>query len=349
MRPRAPHIRSASRAFEDAWRSSQATGEQCYRIAGQAIRLRFAGGALTPHVAPALAHLAVGPETETDLTIGVWESRSTRVAFPPPPRGTDGAARPGEIRLYSEGERCALYREDHQTLSLVDFPEKQAYFQASDLARIPQAENAFPLQTIFHHWFSHGGHQLVHAAAVGTRAGAVLLAGKGGSGKSTTALACLRAGLFYLADDYTLVSNEPFPMAHSLYCSAKLQPENLRRFPELRPLVRPAGSGDASKALLYLHEDFLAQLPPSLPIKAIVHPRVGEAAGSSWSRLSPAMALLALAPSTIFQLPGAGASAFDRLARLVGQVPSYRLDAGTDLNTIAPAIEHLLREASYGG
>jgi hypothetical protein len=46
------------------------------------------------------------------------------------------------------------------------------------------------------------------------------VAGKGGSGKSTTALACLDSPLVYASDHYCSLTNEPAPYVYSLYDSA---------------------------------------------------------------------------------------------------------------------------------
>ena len=76
----------------------------------------------------------------------------------------------------------------------------------------------FPIISMAHQFIRYftiglGKHkqQVVHAASVGTKDGAVLIVGKGGSGKSTSALACLNAGMYYLGDDYTLISNDSNP------------------------------------------------------------------------------------------------------------------------------------------
>ena len=54
------------------------------------------------------------------------------------------------------------------------------------------------------------------------------------------------------------------------------------------------------------------------------------------------MALAALAPSTIFQLPRAGNEAFKFLATFARQLPCFSLEVGTVLSTIPAAIEGLL-------
>jgi hypothetical protein len=59
---------------------------------------------------------------------------------------------------------------------------------------------------------------------------------------------------------------------------------------------------------------------------------------------SPAAGLAALAPSTIFQLPGAGKEAFQAMGQLVRQVPCYQLNLGTDIGEIPEVILELLAE-----
>jgi hypothetical protein len=84
---------------------------------------------------------------------------------------------------------------------------------------------------------------------------------------------------------------------------------------------------------------------PSVPIRAIALPVLGEGSRSS-SSITPigrAAALRALAPSTLMQMPfGATADRFAELARLTASVPAYRLDLGRDVRGIAPRVHELL-------
>ena len=64
---------------------------------------------------------------------------------------------------------------------------------------------------------------------------------------------------------------------------------------------------------------------------------------------SVAMALAALAPSTIFQLPRAGNEGFKFMATFARQLACISLEAGTDLSTIPPVIERLLGELESTG
>jgi hypothetical protein len=51
---------------------------------------------------------------------------------------------------------------------------------------------------------------------------------------------------------------------------------------------------------------------------------------------------MALAPATIYALPQAGQPAMQLLARLVREVPNYKLELGTDLAEIPQVIQQLL-------
>ena len=126
----------------------------------------------------------------------------------------------GHVRGYNEGTiRTALGANIH-TLSMLDKDRDLGFYWLHQACPLPPYERAAPLRAIFHWWFQDRGFHVLHAGAAGTDGGAVLLAGKGGAGKSTAALACLGAGLSYLGDDHCLVKQNQDPCVYSLYNSA---------------------------------------------------------------------------------------------------------------------------------
>jgi hypothetical protein len=170
--------------------------------------------------------------------------------------------------------------------------------------------------------------------------------GKGGSGKSTVALACLEAGFQYAGDDYVLLSDEGAPYVHSLYGSAKLHRDHARRFPELfsaATLASPEAGDQEAKAVAIVSRTHPGRVVAGFPLAAVLVPRIVGSGETVAARVSAAEALLALAPSSILQLPGAGHTAFQRLASAMRRVPAYRLSLGADIGGIARAIEPLLR------
>ncbi len=338
------YFKSVYTAFQKA---QQATGgfiDRLYNIAGHIIRLRFAGSSLVPSISPALAHLAVKPGPTPALTVCLWDSVSTHTKMSPAPWQPDDYIARGEIGGYNSNRIHTVFQPGVHALSMLDTALNLGVFWVHDARQIPYYECSFPLRTILHWWMSKHARQLVHAGAVGTPLGGVLLVGKGGSGKSTTALACLDSELDYLGDDYVLLSVEPSPFVYSLYNSAKLDADHIQRLPYLASAISNQKSLDTEKALIFLHDHYPEKVKTGFAVRAILLPRVSGLSESRVKKASSAAGLRALAPSTIFQLPGAGYEAFRTMARLVNQVPSYILELGQDISQIPCVISQLLSE-----
>jgi len=334
-----------SAAYWAFQRAEQAVGgpvDRFYIIGGYPIRLRFAGPALIPFIAPALEHLAARPNPAPALTICLWDSASTRTKMPPCPWATDDYIARGEVRGYNDEHIHTAFYLGSGILNMLDTTLNVAILWIRDAGLIPYYETAAPLRTILHWWMRDHERQFVHAAAVGTPRGCVLLAGKGGSGKSTTTLACLPSELLYVGDDYVLLSRQPTPFVYSLYNSAKLDADYIQRLPHLLPAVSNSERLDMEKALIFLHDHYPHKVAKGFPVRAILLPRFTGLLGTTLKKASPAASLTALAPSTIFQLPGAGQEAFQSLASFVRQVPSYVLELGTDLTMIPEVVLSLL-------
>ncbi|PSB57684.1 serine kinase [Chamaesiphon polymorphus] len=341
------------RGFERAMESAGSV-DRFYTIGCYTLRLRFAGAGLMPQLAPALAHLEVEPTTNPDLTVCLWDNASTQTKLPLLIQSfveliqihwTDYLGPRKEVKAY-DGDRIRTnFHIGPNILSVLDLQQNLACYWIDDARNIPYWEKGSPLQTILNWWTTDRQHQYVHAGAVGTPAGGVLLAGKGGSGKSSTALACIASNLVYASDDYCLVTTDPQPYVYSLYNTAKLKGQaDLDRFPNLAPLVDNVDRVGLEKAMLFLHQHHPDKIARGFPIKAVLIPQV---TGKPDTHISPATAgaaLRALAPSTIFQLSGSGQTAFGMMSSLVKQVPCYVLELGTDMVQIPIAIEHLLSQ-----
>ncbi len=330
--------RNYSRMAADAFaRAAVLAGveERFYDIGDSTIALRFAGKALQPIVTPALEHLS-SLHHAPDLRIELADRSSLGETLPRP---TSATSVPLANLSYTDGEISAVVQRDLNTLNLFDAKNNHGYFWANDVASLPWYEAGFPLRLMFHLWFRRREQFFVHAAAVGNENGAALIVGKGGSGKSTTALACLEAGLAYLGDDYSLVKAEPEPRVWSLYCSAKVTDETLVRFPQLARFLKRRGT-DVEKHLLFFDQKI--SMKKSLPVRAVLWPRITGRVESKLIPASAATLLLALAPSSILQLPGAGAADFQMLAKLLCRVPTYILEAGTDMAKLAATVKNCL-------
>jgi hypothetical protein len=314
--------------------------DRCYKLGGYIVRLCFAGDALVPVLSPALSHMATAA-AQPDLTICLWDSASTGVRMPPTPWRQHYAVR-GEVEGYNTDRVYTVYEHESCGLSMLDNARNLAVLWVAEPGRIPYWVKGSPLRTILHWWMGGHGRQLVHSAAVGTSGGGVLITGKSGSGKSTTALACLESGLLYAGDDYVIVSADPLPHAFSLYNTAKVVPERLDAFPRLAAYIDNADRLDTEKALVFIKGAHAMQLSAGFPLNAVLVPRVTGIRDTIIRKTSPAVSLAALAPSTIFAHPRGGEAEFRFLARLVKRLPAYVIECGTELAQIPQAITDLL-------
>jgi hypothetical protein len=355
LAPDIPVNEQSSRAVEyfqsiyDLFESSQQVTrpvQRSYMIGGYRIRLSFSGRALLS-LTRALEHLATDNDSTPELTICLWDSDSTGRRMISRPWEEDDFLARGVIQGYNTERIYTAFQHGSGAVSVLDTERNLAVFWAPD-ARLPYWEYGSPLRSILHWWLLSRGLQLVHAAAVGNSSGGVLIGGKGGSGKSTTALACLESNLSYVGDDYTLLGLDFGPVVHSLYNSAKLNSDHVQRFPSLLAKIANPDRLAEEKALLFVNEHDPAKVAARLPVRAILLPRVTGLPETRLRRVSVAMALASLAPSTIFQLPRAGGEAFKFLAAFARPLPCFSLEAGTDLSTIPPLIERLLSDIDAG-
>ncbi len=334
--------------------------ERDFHIGGVAVKLRFAGPALVPLLTKALSHVAAGEVPGQSLTVCIWDDASTNTAMPPPPwadcmvHDASGVIRSvytrrGDVRGFNDGRIRTAYNWGAGALSILDTERGLALYWTHDARRLPSYESSAPLRTILHWWLSGHGGQLVHAAAVGTAGGGVLLAGKGGSGKSTAALSCLDSELLYVSDDYCLISTEPRPYVHSIYSSAKVDADNLHRVPHLLPALDDRERVDGEKAVFFLAPHFSGKIVSGFPIRAILLPSITGRVETTVTPATPLDGIRALALSTVSQLAGAHRSSVKRITELVGKVPCYHLGLGTDLGRIPAVISGLLSHRQPSG
>lgn len=336
------YFAAVERVFRDTARKVPVR-DYYYSVGPYTLRLRIAGGALDPRIIPALEHLATGPVSQPSLTVCLWDSDSTGGQPPPPPPWSpEDLQAHGEVRTFNTSRIHTLFDGGTNTLNMLDLDANLGLYWIRDARDVPYYETGAPLRAILHWWTAAQGCQFVHGAAVGTDDAGVLLAAKGGSGKSTTALACLEAGLRYAGDDYCLLSEQDGPCVYSLYSTAKLNFDNLHTFPGLRAERNQQSRHEPEKALYFVHQHAPKQIIRRLPIRALLVPRI---TGRPETRLVPASAaagLLALAPSSIFQLPGRRAAAFDFIVRFTRRVPCYTLELGTRIPDIPGVIRGCL-------
>lgn len=305
---------------------------------GQTIRLSFADDLFRNILTPALAHLQTEPHLRPHFTICIWDTAASGVLMPPPPWSRDQYGSRSSIQGWGDQRFSLSFQLGSSTLSLFDREEKLALYWTHDFHKLPYWERGAPLLALFQWWAEEEGGTLIHAGSVGSKNKGALLVGKGGSGKSTTALSCLNSPLFYASDDYTLFFPQPTPRILSLYSSAKITEKTVEKLPHLGSL-KPTNE---EKLLVYLFPQWKEKLINSMPLKALFVPKITGSQKAEVIPCSSSQALLALAPSTLFQLSGTGSKAFQTMSQLTRSTACYELRLGTDFQGNVDAIEEIV-------
>lgn len=315
-------------------------------LAGRTIRLEGAGPALIRRIAPAFAHLPqVADGAPADLTVLLWDTAST--AQPLPDLGTFAAVAGSPVTpVLHGGGRSFVFHAFENAMSYLDHEERVGVYVVEDASTLPPWERACPLRALLTWWLAPQDLLLAHGAAVGRADGAVVLAGPGGSGKSTAALACRAAGMGYLGDDYVLLD----PRSHSVwsvYCSAKLADDHLARFPQLMEpeSPQPADPADA-KRVGWPAAVGSSVMVQSAPVRAIVVPVVMPGAACATTRVPASRALMAVAPLTMFQTAGDQRTAFRLVTEFVRDMATFRLVLGMDMERVPRLLQDVIEEGA---
>lgn len=358
--PSDPRLDGYALMERDLQRANEASTvvEHFYAIGSQVARLRFSGPTLVEPLTRAIAHLRHAPVDGPGLTINVWDSETTGVPLSPLLQALVDSLHGNPFALLTPrheiGALCneriaATFELGSGVFTLFDRLRNEVIYWVRDPLNIPYYERGAPFRTTLNWWLSPQGMQCIHAGAVGTEEGAVLLTGRSGSGKSTTALACVTSSLKYLSDDYCAFSTTPHPEVFSLYNTGKLNDDgDLERQPHFAPwVVNPERSGD-EKYVMFLAERVPDRIIDRAPLRAIVMPHITDGRQPRLEPVSSAAALRALAPTSMFQLPGSAGDAFLRMASLARALPCYTLECGSDLAANTGLLEELVENLTSG-
>ena len=362
----AENIAGPARYFERALAVAAAA---CKRPEATVKRINLGGGkhgivhfsdcTLEKLLFPAVGHQELPePKAEADFKILAWDSVHSGIPMWSPPWTTGDYLARGEIAGYNDGRFRAVFQLGSGVFSFYDSHRRIGLWWARDFVQLPLYEKAAPFLLLFHWFHALGGDDsvLLHAAAVGTDdRGGVLLAGRSGSGKSTTALASLlNHGWRFVADDYCVVRNGTNrPIVHSLYCSAKIDGTMSAAFADLCCGAYSVGGtrDPEEKLVLNLHRSASERLLKELPLRAILLPRILRGnnrgvSGQRFKRVGSGAAVRALAPSTLFQLPGAGHNNFQIITALVARLPCFQLELDSDVTRVSKSLGELMEQLS---
>ena len=291
----------------------------------------------------ALDHLRIESPNEYDFTVCLWDMKNMNQKLPKfdwdilNQNGYKGVSCP-PVYLH--------YFESIDALSLINTQKKRAHYVVKDAKSLPWWVEASPLQVIINVMAQEKGVQLAHTAAIGNEAGAVLLTGKGGSGKSTTTLTCLREGFHYIGEDYCLLQPGETPYVYSLYQSAKWEKNTRILYPEYEPYIQNTEVANSEKALVYYQDIFPKKIKIASPVCAIISLNRESNKHPKLERATNTQALKDLMMSTLFQLPLYHPKSMSVLKSFVSKVDCYNLTLGTNLKENALLIQNILEKKS---
>lgn len=321
--------RNCKSKFDEAFNKSIAI-KRYYQIAGTAVCLKFAGDTLVKDLTSALAHLEIEKPDVVHFTINAWDSKSTGVKMLPPPCNWSEFTDRGDVWGFGNDRIKIAFHWSEFSLNLMDCQNNEAIYWVQKADAFPYWVASSPFRSIINWWMELNDGQLLHAAAIGNADGAIVITGKGGVGKSSTALKGLEAGMLYLADDYLIVKNKPQPTVFSLYSSAKLVRQDLEKYPLFESHLSNFIEEEQEKGVFFLYPELKDKIVISLPIKALLTPEITGLIESDFRSISKTDMSKALAFTTMSQLPYSGVYTYDFINALVENVLIAKLRLGTE-------------------
>jgi hypothetical protein len=313
-------------------------------LAGLSVDIDFAGHYLYERMTRAFGHVLSSKRGESALRVTVWDEATSGVPLPPEVQPVWDHMAKSLGRIVMDDDIISYYDADAAALSYLDVAHDRALIWIEDAGALAERHRAAPIQTVLTWWLPRHRRFVVHAAAVGTEAGAVILCGSSGAGKSTTALSCLRDGFNYLSDDLCAVTTEDAVAVHSLYCTGKLHERHLADFPAFASIVTNRDRRPTEKAIAYLTDDLTARLRGSMPLRAAIVLANKIEGSPQLRRVPPSRALRAIAPNTLHGFPGFGREGFAGQAEFLSRVPCFEMDLSRDVNANPTSLRALLEE-----
>jgi hypothetical protein len=315
-----------------AYARQNATGKTNAAFGPATLRIETCGMVLSSIALDPLRHAAASPIAPVDFQLVMIDGKET---------GIDGPALDGLVpvhngrkhRIKIDSRRSALtVNEEWNTHCLIDADKRHAIVWLADAAKIPEWVICDQIRDALH-WLSYERNfGLFHAAALRLGAVGCLIAGKGGSGKSTTTAAAIAHGFDTAGDDIVLVETTTVPRVHAVFDTVKLDDKSLARFSQLGPFVRNPRRGADDKAIVHLFDSSRDRIVSGFPLHVILHAHLTGVQQSRIVKSTPSDAFRALAPSSLMLLRAQGRQVAANCAMLVGRLGTYAFQIGTDID-----------------
>lgn len=313
-------------------------------LARRVVHLHTPSPQLRALLIPSLAHLLI-PDIGSSPELIIWYAEEKDLAFKlkaPPWEGFNGQGYNANI---PNDDIQIFFQPWQKQIFLYSRSRHTGIYWVQTAEELPWWEATFSFRIIFHFWTHNLPAQLIHAGAIAHDGAAVLITGKSGSGKSTSCLQLLRSGYQYLGDDYVWVETEkPHPTVHTLYQTAKIEPDNLEeRFSEWFQHVSNSRDYKQQKAIFHMQKLFPDTFILSAPLKVILLPKVYPQKNTAFTKTNSVEALMAMAPTTLHHLPHHRELSYQKMMTISGSIPTYRWLLGADLENFKQTFKDFSR------
>lgn len=268
----------------------------------------------------------------------IWDGTNPNQRPPTKPWGPNDHEPLGIVKSFSDEQiRCAI---DFETNALIVFEKlptgTRTLIWFPDITKLPSWYLASPFRIPLSWILSTENIQMVHGAALATETGAILLAGKSGAGKSTTALACAFENLGYLGDDYCAYDAGTSEI-YMVYRTGKMTSKTQDLFSLHAYPIEKQMLSAGEKAILYFNDPPISLISKA-PLTKILLPQITTQVGSQIRDAGTQEALQAILPTTISELMGGSRSTPKRLLMLSRAAPVFHLDLGSDVRQLVKLI-----------
>lgn len=337
----------------DAW-ACKLIGQH---FAGHRANLTFSNSRLKNLLAPSFA-ATVGPDLGPEIEISICElhdlvADGATWAWPPTLASWLHAGGP---RLWQSsqwqctGEKTA---DGRVTLQLQHIPSRHGLMVIDSRPHmpIPGHIRAAPLRHLACWLAAQVGCAALHAGSLarpsvrGWRG--VLLAGVGGSGKSTTVVDAVRMRCNTVGEDYvfsTLHEGEVF--AQPLYDSVKLSPGVARRVGLPQPTWVAQQAKGSAKIVSHLSGLRVDSIIPRMQVQAVLRVVIDRAGPTRLAMGERCAALRDMGVSTALQNPGSRAAVLRYCVMLLEHLPVYELFIGPSTHNLPALLDDLLDRKS---
>jgi hypothetical protein len=192
------------------------------------------------------------------------------------------------------------------------------------------------------------GLYMVHAAGLSVAGKGLLVAGQSGAGKTTLAIALVRAGFGFLADDTVFLSSGERGLRILAFPDeVDVTPHTLEFFPELQPMSPAPKLNPRLKQAVCVTTTYGVRPCWECVPEVIVFPRRGQSGRSMLSPMPKAEALLELVCNVLRTDARSSQAHLDALAELVRKSRCFRLQTGGDFDRLPALLRSVMDDPAH--